>query len=113
MASHYDYRRSDSFRDQRGDNSRVSLKLDAQIKQVDILMFRTRLEDLSRTGFRVACPFTLRSERPLMIKIDGLEMLAADIRWSDGKAYGCQFRQGLHEAVFDHILRVSRAQGFR
>jgi hypothetical protein len=66
---------------------------------------RVRLEDLSPGGFRIARLPGARTELPLRIRIPGIQMLSAEIRWSNAGAVGCEFAEPLHIAVFEHIVR--------
>lgn len=70
-----------------------------------------RLEDISQTGFRIAWLPDCRTDLPLRVRIPGLQLLSATIRWQRGKAVGCAFAEPLHVAVFEHIVRQSRIDG--
>ena len=70
-----------------------------------------RLEDISPAGFRIAWLPDATPDKPLRIRIPGLQMLSAEIRWQKGKAVGCAFAEPLHIAVFEHILRAARIDG--
>lgn len=63
-----------------------------------------RLEDLSQSGFRIAWLPDACPAKPLRIRIPGLQMLTAQIRWQEGKSVGCEFAEALHPAVFSHIV---------
>ncbi len=63
------------------------------------------LEDLSATGFRMNWSAGMLKDVPVRIRIPGLQVLSADVRWSTVEAIGCQFTAPLHVAVFDHIRR--------
>ena len=67
-----------------------------------------RLEDISQAGFRIAWLPNCRVDLPLRIRIPGLQLLTAHIRWQQGKAVGCEFSEPLHVAVFEHIVRQAR-----
>lgn len=67
-----------------------------------------RLEDISQAGFRIAWLPNFRVDLPLRIRIPGLQLLTAHIRWQQGKAVGCEFSEPLHVAVFEHIVRQAR-----
>jgi hypothetical protein len=70
---------------------------------------KARLEDISQSGFRIAWLPEFRRDTPLRIRIPGLQVLTAHIRWQQGKAIGCEFAEPLHVAVFEHIVRQSHA----
>ncbi len=64
-----------------------------------------RLEDISQAGFRIAWMPAVAEGKPLRIRIPGLQVLSADIRWRRENAIGCEFTTQLHIAVFEHIAR--------
>ncbi len=70
-----------------------------------------RLEDISQSGFRIAWLPDANQVKPLRIRIPGLQMLTAKIRWQEGKAVGCEFAEPLHIAVFEHILQQAGSAG--
>ena len=70
-----------------------------------------RLDDISQSGFRIAWLPDAAPDKPLRIRIPGLQMLTAKIRWQKGKVVGCAFAEPLHVAVFEHILRQARIDG--
>lgn len=69
-----------------------------------------RLDDISQAGFRIAWLPNAREDAPLRIRMPGLQVLTARIRWRDGNAVGCAFDAPLHIAVFEHIVARSRLQ---
>ena len=70
---------------------------------------RVRLMDLSQTGFRVAWYPGVDPSQPLRIKIPGLQLLTANIRWKAKNALGCAFAEPLYIAVFEHMVRHARS----
>ena len=70
-----------------------------------------RLDDISQAGFKVAWLPGVNPDRPLRIRIPGLSMLTAEIRWMKGRTFGCAFVEPLHIAVFEHILREVEKAG--
>ncbi|MBT0668961.1 PilZ domain-containing protein [Novosphingobium profundi] len=64
-----------------------------------------RLEDLSPEGFRIAWLPDVQAHVPLRIRIPGLQMLTAEVRWTKGDGVGCAFTAPLHVAVFEHLVR--------
>lgn len=83
---------------------RARLVLECEVRQGSRPWKRTRLEDLSSTGFRIAWYPECRPELPLRIRIPGLQMFTAQVRWHKGHAVGCEFAAPLHVAVFEHIV---------
>jgi hypothetical protein len=44
-------------------------------------------------------------QRGLWLRIPGLNLLQAHIRWKHGQYIGCEFTSRLYSPVFDHIVR--------
>lgn len=89
---------------------RAALTLLCEVRQGFAPWKLARLEDISQTGFRVAWLPDATITKPLRIRIPGLQLLSAHIKWQKGKAVGCAFVEPLHIAVFDHILRRAEAE---
>lgn len=70
-----------------------------------------RLSDISQAGFHIAWLPDCNPAIPLRIRIPGLQMLSARIRWRRGKSVGCEFTEPLHVAVFEHIVSQCRFEG--
>lgn len=70
-----------------------------------------RLSDISPAGFQIAWLPDCDPDTPLRIRIPGLEILRAEIRWQRGKSVGCEFIEPLHIAVFEHLIRQCRFDG--
>lgn len=70
-----------------------------------------RLDDISQAGFRIAWLPDCDRDTPLRIRIPGLQVLTARIRWQEDKAVGCEFVEPLHVAVFEHIVGQCRFDG--
>ena len=88
---------------------RASICLLAEVRQGSQPWRKARLEDLSQSGFRIAWLPNCRKDRPLRIRIKGLQLLTADVKWQDINAVGCAFEQPLHISVFEHIVREALA----
>lgn len=84
---------------------RAGVSLICEVRQGVRPWARVRLEDLSPGGFRIAWLPRARVELPLRIRIPGIQLLSADIRWLREGAVGCEFAEPLHLAVFEHIVR--------
>ncbi|MBW8754508.1 MAG: PilZ domain-containing protein, partial [Sphingomonadales bacterium] len=65
-----------------------------------------RLADISQAGFHIAWLPECKKDAPLRIRIPGLAVLTAQIRWQRGNAVGCEFAEPLHIAVFEHIVQT-------
>jgi hypothetical protein len=92
-------------------STRVEVTLLCDVRQGLAPWKLARLDDISQDGFRIAWLPDASPAKPLRIRIPGLHMLTAEIRWQKGKAVGCAFSEPLHVAVFEHILRQARIDG--
>ena len=66
--------------------------------------FSASLIDLSTTGFQVVWPAHYPVKDRVSIRLPGLEVSIAEIRWRDGNRLGCRFQRPLSEYVVDHLL---------
>jgi PilZ domain. len=89
-------------------DGRAGVSLLCEVRQGSRPWKAARLEDLSPGGFRIAWLPDARPDLPLRIRIPGMQMLSAQVRWKRESAIGCEFAKPLHVAVFDHIVRSSR-----
>lgn len=86
-------------------SSRAAISLFCEVRQGTRPWQLVWLEDLSPCGFRVTGLLKPSTAAPLSIRIPGMQLLSAKIRWQTGKLVGCEFVQPLHVAVFDHLVR--------
>ena len=93
----------------RNRTSRAQVTLVCEVRQGTRPWKMARLEDLSQTGFRIGWLPGCRPELPLRIRIPGLQLLSARIRWHEDGAVGCEFAEPLHIAVFEHLVRSAQA----
>ncbi|WP_254514662.1 PilZ domain-containing protein [Novosphingobium sp. G106] len=89
----------------RGFSERAEIALVCEVRQGMNPWRMARLADMSPAGFQIALLPGARREVPLKIRIPGLAMLTAHIRWQRENVVGCEFAEPLHVAVFDHIVR--------
>ncbi len=87
---------------------RVELTLRCEVRQGSRSWMPVRLENISTNGFRISGLAKCHMDTPLSIRIPGLQILTAYIRWKQGETAGCEFSHPLHIAVFDHIVRQSQ-----
>lgn len=90
--------------------ARAGITLICDVRQGSRPWTQARLEDLSPGGFRIARLAAVRPELPLRIRIPGMQLLSAEIRWVRDGAVGCAFAEPLHVAVFEHIVRNATSQ---
>ena len=97
--------------DSRTRGDRASISLICEVRQGIRDWRKVRLKDISRTGFRIAWYPNVDMRQPLRIRIPGMELLTAHIRWKAEHSLGCEFAAPLHVAVLDHLVRSALAQG--
>ena len=81
------------------------------LSQSDGKTFRATLSDLSATGFRMSSKRVLDATRPVFIRLPGLPILSAHIRWEGFSDYGCQFNIPLADHVLQHLLMRLKIAG--
>ena len=94
----------DNARPLRSSSRRALLSLLCEVRQGSGQWKLARVSDLSETGFKVGWLPEYRLDKPLRIRIPGLEPLVARICWHKGRQIGCAFASPLHVAVFEHIV---------
>ena len=87
------------------DSNRAEISIICEVRQGIRPWARVRLDNLSPTGFRIAWSPSISDRDLLKIRIPGLELLSAKVRWKSEKAIGCSFESPLYDAVFAHIVR--------
>ncbi len=70
---------------------------------------RVHLHNISETGFQMDWVPGLDMEKPLYIRIPGLQTLSADLKWRREGRIGCAFSAPLYAPVYDHIVARARA----
>ncbi len=90
---------------------RAEVTLICEVRQGGSPWKTVQLDDISQAGFRIAALPGARAGVPLRIRIPGLQMLTAHIRWQQDKSVGCAFEGALHVAVFEHIVKQCRIGG--
>ncbi|MGE3692454.1 MAG: PilZ domain-containing protein [Novosphingobium sp.] len=89
----------------RQETHRATVSLACEVRQGSRPWKVVLLEDLSPSGFRISWLPGAREDVPVRIRIPGLQVLSAEVRWRTNEAIGCKFESPLHVAVFDHIRR--------
>ncbi|MGH6785330.1 MAG: PilZ domain-containing protein, partial [Novosphingobium sp.] len=77
---------------------RAEVTLLCEVRQGSRPWKLVRLEDISAAGFRIKWLPECTADRPLRVKIPGIQILSAKICWQRGKAVGCEFAEPLHVA---------------
>lgn len=91
-------------------NPRAAIGLMCEARQGSRRWRVVRLDDLSERGFRLGNFADATTALPVNIRIPGLHLLTAHIRWQAGDTVGCEFAAPLHVAVFEHLARTLRGE---
>jgi PilZ domain len=92
---------------------RGAVTIPAEIREAGGGRQRISVIDLSRSGFRMHCVFLILPDRHVFLTMPGFESMEARIAWHEDDYYGCQFRQRLHEAIYEHVIRTYPSLGGR
>lgn len=84
---------------------RTAISIRCEIKVGTEAWYFAWLRNLSTNGFQIDWPRTCPAYSNVRIRIPGLQVLAAEVRWRDGEQAGCQFVQPLSPYVLEHIVR--------
>ncbi|WP_374528673.1 PilZ domain-containing protein [Novosphingobium sp.] len=90
-------------------STRASVGLACEVRQGTRRWQVARMEDLSERGFRLSMFNSPSIDLPVSIRIPGMQLMVAYIRWIDGDTVGCEFSSPLHVAVFEHLARTLQA----
>lgn len=85
-------------------STRAGVEIAAAVREPGLGRVEAMILDLSLTGFRMRCMTRLTGEKPIFMKLPLFHPIESHICWIEGDFYGCEFVQGLHPAVFDHIV---------
>jgi len=91
--------------------ARAPVVLVCELRQGQRAWRTVRLDNLSESGFCTNWQPSFDVNREVWIRIPGLELLRANIRWRRERVMGCEFEARLYAPVFDHIVRQAAAQG--
>ena len=88
----------------RQDNERATVSIACEVRQGTRPWRFVLLEDLSQTGFRMTWLPGMLQNVELRIRIPGLQVLSANVRWRTNNGAGCQFLAPLHIAARGDLL---------
>lgn len=88
---------------QRG-SERAGLSVNVWVRRLGQNKYSVRTFDFSPEGCKLEVVERPRLGEQLIIKLDGLEALRAEVCWIDGFIAGVRFERPLHPAVFDLLL---------
>lgn len=84
--------------------SRGDVEIYADIREHGGNKHKTRIVDLSRSGFRLKSSTYIRDSKTIFLTIPGFAPLEARIAWHKDDLYGCEFVNRIHIAIYEHIL---------
>ena len=88
--------------------NRTSVSADVSLRRLGQNNYRVRVHDLSREGCRVELVELPRIGEHMLVKLDGIEVLDAEVCWVEGFVAGLRFESVIHPAVFDLLLERLR-----
>jgi hypothetical protein len=86
---------------------RVSVSLNAALRQRGASGISVQICDLSTHGFRVSTHLELEAGTDVWLRLPGIEPVHARTCWKRGHQIGCEFVRPLHPAVLEMIVRKS------
>ena len=81
-------------------SERIATSADVSLRRLGQSSRRVRVTDLSSEGCKVRLPHEPRVGEHLLIKLDGLEVLEAEVCWAERFDAGLRFERPFHPAVF-------------
>ena len=78
--------------------------MDCEIRVGSRAWYKTRIADLTPGGFQVTIIDMPARGTPIYLRFAGMQLLQADVCWSDRDVAGCKFAAPLSPYVFDHII---------
>lgn len=89
---------------------RAPVSLVCEVRQGQRPWASAQLHNISERGFCIEWLPAFEPGRPLWIRIPGLRLLQANVRWKQDRLIGCEFESRLYGPVFDHIVREAGCQ---
>lgn len=80
------------------------LEIDAYIKQTNTSSIKCLVTTISDTIIKVNCPVQLDPDRPVTLKIPGINIITARLLWKKYDEYGCQIDYTFHPAVVKSMM---------
>jgi hypothetical protein len=83
---------------------RAPLTAEVSMRRLGKLNYRVHVFDISPEGCRVELVDRPHLQEHVLIKLDGIEGLQAEVCWVEGTSAGLKFERSIHPAVFDLLL---------
>ena len=84
---------------------REPARLICEVRQGQRPWAKVELHNISEQGFCVDWLPALELSRPIWLRVPGLNMFQAHIRWKGHGLMGCELTSRLYGPVVDHIVR--------
>ncbi len=84
---------------------RGDVQIYADIREQGGGKYKVYIIDLSRSGFRMQSVTYIEVDKTVFLTIPGYTPLVGRVAWHAGELYGCEFKDRLHVAIYDHILK--------
>lgn len=88
--------------------TRINIRLQADLKRGEMRTLSVLLINLSVSGCRFESDIALLPDCALTLHINGVEPIAATVKWSRDGLVGCHFDAPLHVATCNKIIRKLR-----
>ena len=90
-------------------NERVPFAAEVTMRRLGRANYRVAVFDMSPSGCQVEFVEQPKLKEHVLIRLDGLEVLEAEVCWVEGSRGGLRFEKTIHPAVFN--LLVARLTG--
>ena len=88
---------------------RTPISAEVTLRRIGGVNYRVDVSDLSPHGCRIGLVERPSLGEQVLVRIEGLEVLEAEVCWLSGHVAGLRFARPLHPAVFDLLLQRLRA----
>ncbi|MBH5321167.1 PilZ domain-containing protein [Aurantiacibacter sediminis] len=95
--------------EERRGKGRASVNLECEIKIGSRAWRKTQIKDLTPNGFQVQILDMPPRGTPIFVRMANLQMMQAEVCWTEVDKAGCKFTAPLSEYVFNHILEFIRS----
>ncbi|KLE34165.1 PilZ domain-containing protein [Aurantiacibacter luteus] len=92
----------------RREGDRAPVDFECEIRVGTRAWRKARLADLTPGGFQVRILDMPPRGTSIFIRIPGLQMLHAEVRWTRVETAGCEFDTPLSPYIYDHIVARAR-----
>lgn len=75
------------------------------VSQAGEARLQARMANISRSGCRFSCMYTLDLDKPVMLRLKADLSTGARLVWSGAGAYGCQFDANLSDKALLSIVK--------